>query len=437
MSYLLLPNQLFDIKYLDKTKHFILYEHPVFFSNKCRTTKFHINKLILHRASMRYYFDYLTTNNFNVTYVSFDDKLPDTIKELFHPHDKILEKQFKHCVIYDSPMFLHSLKDLQEYKDTKDILFHHIFKQWSINKLSLKGLDKSYDINNRNKIKDTSNIPQFNLKDSENSKYVLEAKTYIKQFKHYGYPNFIYPITHKDAFNLLTHFLQHKLSNFGKYQDAITTDDNLILYHSFLSSSLNIGLLTPQQVVNETVKYKSKVPIESYEGFLRQIVGWREYMRYIYIYHYDNLIKSNYFNNTRKLPLQWYDNSFKTDILPIDNCLEKVKKYGYLHHIERLMILLNYMTLCEYNPKDICKWFLSCVSIDAYDWVMKTNVYIFSYAWRLASRKPYISSSNYILKMSNYKKGEWSVKWDKLYKDFLKIKKDKLKGTIYYAQLKS
>ena len=193
-------------------------------------------------------------------------------------------------------------------------------------------------------------------------------------------------------------------------------------------------MITPEDVIKETVKIKDKVPIQSYEGFLRQIVGWREYMRYIYVYHYDVMTKSNHFENKVKLPLEWYNNNFKTGILPIDNCLEKVKKYGYLHHIERLMILLNYMTLKEYDPKDIYKWFLSCVSIDAYDWVMATNIYIFSYAWKPASRKPYLSSSNYILKMSNYKKDSWCDEWDKLYHNFMYKKKAKLKGTLYYRK---
>lgn len=420
MVFILFPNTLFDIKYLDKSKDYVLYEHPSFFS------RVHINKLILHRSTMKYYYDYLKQNNFNIKYVSAK---PKNITEMFDPVDKILEKEYSNVIIHKSPMFLHSIEDLKDYSGK---LFHNSFKLWSINKLNLKGLDKSYDVNNRKKIKELPVIIHYNV---GNSRYVNEAKEYVKKFKSHGYSgNFIYPTTHKEAKELLIHFLKYKLSNFGEYQDAIVLEDDLILYHSFLSSSLNIGLITPEDVIKETVKIKDKVPIQSYEGFLRQIVGWREYMRYIYVYHYDVMTKSNHFENKVKLPLEWYDNNFKTGILPIDNCLEKVKKYGYLHHIERLMILLNYMTLKEYDPKDIYKWFLSCVSIDAYDWVMATNIYIFSYAWKPASRKPYLSSSNYILKMSNYKKDSWCDEWDKLYHNFINKKKEKLKGTLYYRK---
>jgi deoxyribodipyrimidine photolyase-related protein len=380
---------------------------------------------------MRYYYDYLKSNNYNVSYVSFNEKPPTNITEMFDPVDKILEKQYINVVLHKSPMFLHSIEDLSEYSGK---LFHNSFKLWSINKIGITGIDKSYDTENRKKLNFLPDIKQYNV--SNYSKDLKEAKEYIEslKIKTYGYVNLIYPLTHKDAKSLLDHFLKYKLAFFGDYQDAILSTDDIMLYHSFLSSSLNIGLLTPEDVIKETIKVKNKVPIKSYEGFLRQIVGWREYMRYIYVYHYEEMVKSNHFNNTRKLPISWYNNDFKTGILPIDNCLEKVKKYGYLHHIERLMILLNYMTLQEYHPKDIYKWFLSCVSIDAYDWVMATNVYIFSYAWKPGSRKPYISSSNYILKMSNYKNAEWCNEWDLLYRDFIKNKKEQLKGTIYYKK---
>ena len=430
MVFILFPNTLFDIKYLDKSKSYVLYEHPLFFSHKCRSLQYHKNKLILHRASMQYYYDYLKKHNFIIEYIKFNENPPKNITEMFDPVDKILEKQFQNVIIYKSPMFLHSKDDLEDYSGK---LFHNSFKLWSINRLGLKDMDKSYDINNRFKLVELPVIIQYNV---GSSKFVEEAESYVnKNFKTYGNnTKFVYPITHKQAKQLLDHFLKNKLINFGKYQDAILSEDDLILYHSFLSSSLNIGLITPDDVIKATLKVKNKVPIESYEGFLRQIVGWREYMRYIYVYHYDIMIKSNHFNNKIKLPVEWYYDDFKTNILPIDNCLEKVKKYGYLHHIERLMILLNYMTLKEYNPCDIYKWFLSCVSIDAYDWVMATNIYIFSYAWKPASRKPYLSSSNYILKMSNYKKDSWCDEWDKLYHNFINKKKEKLKGTLYYRK---
>jgi len=207
MVFILFPNTLFDVKYLDKSKEYILYEHPRFFS------RVHINKLILHRSTMKYYYDYLKQNNFKIKYVSAK---PKNITEMFDPVDKILEKEYANVIIHRSPMFLHSIEDLKDYSGK---LFHNSFKLWSINKLNLKGLDKSYDVNNRKKIKELPVIIHYNV---GNSRYVNEAKEYVKKFKSYGYSgNFIYPTTHKEAKELLIHFLKHKLSNFGEYQDAI------------------------------------------------------------------------------------------------------------------------------------------------------------------------------------------------------------------------
>jgi deoxyribodipyrimidine photolyase-related protein len=430
--FLLFPNNLF--LNLKKEYKYILYEHPLFFNDNRRSKLFHIQKLILHRASMKYYYNLMKNKGYDISYVNFKDNLnKKNIKDIFDPCDKLLEKEFKKCNIHKSPMFLHSIEDLNEYNGG---LFHHTFKNWSIKKLNLKDLDKSYDNLNRNKLKDIENVPNYNFK-TKNNEYIKEAINYVKQFKTYGIfkTDFKYPITHKEAYDNLIDFIKNRFDFFGKYQDSIiNNNEKNILYHSCLSSSLNIGLITPKEIIDEIIKIKNKIKIENYEGFLRQIIGWREYMRYCYLFYYDEIIKSNFFDNNNKLPIEWYNNDFKTGIEPIDNCIIKVVNTAYLHHIERLMIILNYMTLLEINSFDIYKWFLSCVSIDAYDWVMITNIYIFSYSFNKASRKPYISSSNYILKMSNYTKNEWCNKWDQLYKNFLKKKKDKLKGTIYYIQ---
>lgn len=433
--FLLFPNNLFDN--LDKNYKYILYEHPLFFSSNLRVNKFHIQKLILHRASMKYFYNNMKKKGYDITYLEFGKKLnKNEITDVFSLNDKELEKEFKYIKnIHVNPLFLHSIEDLKEYKGG---LFHHTFKLWSIKKLKLKGLDKSYDSLNRDKLKESEikNIPDFNFETKELD-YISEAKEYVKKFKTYGLlnGNFKYPINSEEAFLVLRKFIKERFVNFGKYQDSIiNNNEKNILYHACISSSLNIGLIRVLDVIKEIEKVKAKIPIQSYEGFLRQIVGWREYMRYCYEFYYDDIIRSNYFNNKKKLPNKWYENNFRTNIEAIDNCLIKVVNTGYLHHIERLMIILNYMTLLEINPKDICKWFLSCVSIDAYEWVMVTNVYIFSYAFKEASRKPYISSSNYVLKMSNYKKEKWCDVWDNLYRSFLKKKKEKLKGTIYYTQ---
>ena len=448
--FIILPNQLFD--YLSKEYKYILYEHPLYFSHSKRSDQFHIQKLILHRASMKYYYDRMREKGYNIFYYefkrSFDTK---KITHMFTPSDKIIEEEFKHVSnIVDSPMFLHTLKDLSEYKGG---LFHHTFKNWSIEKLKLSSLDieKSHDEENRSKISndELDNVPTITKwnNDKINRSYIEEAIRYINtlKIKTYGFcpkpEDFLYPISRDYALKNLDLFIKNRFFHFGKYQDSIVSDQKesqYVLYHSFISSSLNNGLITPKDVIDRVKKQsiKNKIPINSYEGFLRQIIGWREYMRYCYEFHYKEIITSNYFSNNNSLDNKWYSNDKNvTGVDPVDECIVKAYNCGYLHHIERLMIILNWMTLNEIHPRDMYKWFMSCVSIDAYDWVMVSNIYIFSYAFNKASRKPYISSSSYVLKMSNYKKqDEWCQKWDNLYRKFLKNKKEKFRGTIYYTQ---
>ena len=163
---------------------------------------------------------------------------------------------------------------------------------------------------------------------------------------------------------------------------------------------------------------QNKIPINSLEGFVRQLIGWREFIRIIY--EKEGVIQrnSNYFGFKKKMPKAFY--SGETGIEPVDSTIEKLLNHSYLHHIERLMVLGNFMLLCEINPKEIYKWFME-LFIDAYDWVMVPNVYGMSQFadGGLMSTKPYISSSNYILKMSDYKKGGWCKVWDGLYWRFL------------------
>ncbi len=175
------------------------------------------------------------------------------------------------------------------------------------------------------------------------------------------------------------------------------------------------------------MKNKSKIPLNSLEGYIRQLF-WREYQRYCYIYVN---FKGNYFGNKKKLTRNWYTAS--TGIEPVDDCVKNAFDTGYLHHIERLMIIGNYMNLSEISPKEGYKWFME-FSCDSYDWVMSQNVLdmVFFVTGGVTMRRPYVSSSNYIIKMSNYKKGEWSDIWDELYRKFMKRNKKKLWKFRYY-----
>ncbi|MBL7876504.1 MAG: cryptochrome/photolyase family protein, partial [Cyclobacteriaceae bacterium] len=180
------------------------------------------------------------------------------------------------------------------------------------------------------------------------------------------------------------------------------------------------GLLTPGEIVEAVLKYSAKhaIPINSLEGFLRQLIGWREFIRGVYGAKGSFQRTKNYWNFDRPIPKSFYDGT--TGIEPVDTTIRKVLKTGYCHHIERLMVLGNFMFLCGFHPNAVYRWFME-LFIDAYDWVMVPNIYGMSQFadGGLMATKPYISGSNYILKMSNYKKGDWCEIWDGLYWMFI------------------
>ena len=209
------------------------------------------------------------------------------------------------------------------------------------------------------------------------------------------------------------------MAEFGIYEDAIVQKE-MLLNHSLLTPMLNVGMLTPKQIVQETLQHSatSTVPINSLEGFIRQIIGWREFMRGVYIAKGRVERTKNYWGFTRKIPKSFYDGS--TGILPIDETIKKILQTGYCNHIERLMVLGNFMLLCEFDPEEVYRWFME-LFIDAYDWVMVPNVYGMSQFadGGMMSTKPYISGSNYLMTMSDYPKGEWQQTWDALFWRFL------------------
>ena len=163
---------------------------------------------------------------------------------------------------------------------------------------------------------------------------------------------------------------------------------------------------------------KRDVPINSIEGFIRQIIGWREFMHGIYKHRGVEIRNMNFLDHQRSIPKSFYDGT--TGIPPIDRIIRQLKTEAYCHHIERLMLLGNFMLLCRFRPEAVYKWFME-LFIDAYDWVMVPNVYGMSQFadGGTFTTKPYISGSNYVLKMSDEKKGEWTAVWDALFWTFV------------------
>ena len=248
------------------------------------------------------------------------------------------------------------------------------------------------------------------------------------------------PVTHEDAEIWLNDFIKNRLELFGKYEDAIDANE-AFLYHSALSPLINCGMIDPKMCVDKAIEaYENgRAPLSSVEGFVRQIIGWREYMygMYLKMQKYKEL---NYFGFTKELEDWWYESNHPAHAelpLPVRIALKNVHNHGYNHHIERLMVLGNWFLLNSYNPMSVYRWF-SAMYVDAYEWVMVPNVIGMSqYAdgGKVAS-KPYISGGNYLKKM-----GHWSGinqedldVFTKLYWDFLDNNYDKLK-TNYRMQI--
>jgi deoxyribodipyrimidine photolyase-related protein len=232
------------------------------------------------------------------------------------------------------------------------------------------------------------------------------------------------PFDQAGATAWLQRFLAERLDGFGPFEDALS-HQHATLHHSLLSPLLNIGLLTPAAVVAATLAHAAArqergqpVPIASLEGFLRQVIGWREFVRGIDRVHGERQAAANFWNHQRRLAPCWDDGS--SGLPPLDAAIERLNRLGYNHHIERLMVISNLMLLCEIHPGEVHRWYMERY-LDSYEWVMGPNVYGMGQMsdGGLFATKPYIGGSNYILKMGDYKKGPWCAIWDGLYWRFI------------------
>ena len=331
--------------------------------------------------------------------------------------------------IYDSPNFLNTINQVGDFFSKKKTYFQTDFYTWqrkSRNILLEKdgkplGGKWTYDADNRSKFPKKEAAPK--LPSAPPNNYISEAVSYIQK----NYPNnygsvnehHLFAVNFDDTEKWLEEFLQDRFEKFGIYEDAIVGKE-LVLHHSVLSPMLNIGLISPQQIIDQAISFSNKnnVPLNSLEGFVRQIIGWREFIRIVYEREGSKQRTTNYWKFTRKIPASFWKGT--TGITPIDITIKKVLATGYCHHIERLMVLGNFMLLCEFDPNEVYKWFME-MFIDAYDWVMVPNVYgMTQFAdGGLMTTKPYISGSNYLMKMSDYEKGEWQPIWDGLFWRFM------------------
>jgi deoxyribodipyrimidine photolyase-related protein len=437
---ILLPNQLYDLKEfkLDYKKLYIIL-HEKYIDRY----KYNKNRLIFMFACI-----YAFTDEYKLTIIDKLNKIPITEDIIyFDPTDieidNEIQKRFKKIEKLDSPNFLFTIDELNEYiknkpKGKNNNYFNAPFYKWAREKLDVlmkngkpEGSSYSFDTENRLTFESKYEEPKIKL---FKNKYYTKAEKYVEDnyLTNPGEFTPFLPITRKEAEKFFQEFLKKKLSNFGPYEDAIR-EDVIIGYHSALSALINIGLLNPKEIIDKTIKYYNthSIKIQSVEGFIRQIISWREYVRMLYIKEHSKFISMNFFKHKRKITDIWYTGN--TQIYPIDVMIKKALKYGYLHHIERLMLAANFMLITRLNPKDCYDWFISIVSIDAYEWVMEPNVYGMGLhsVGTLMMNRPYFSSSNYIQKMSSYKSksGEkiklgndeytWDEVFDALYYSFI------------------
>jgi len=449
MVFLIFPHQLFyNLEHLDNHNKIYLIEEPRYFTD----FNFHKLKLAYHRATMKKYYDYLKKKKYNITYINFN-QVTNTFYKTFeenitiiHVNDFKLENKLKKIygkklIILENKNFLIKLEELNEIKK---LIFknkkysHEEFYKYQRRKLNIliesdnKPIKGKWSFDNENRLPLPKNHKVIKtITKIKKNKYIIEAILYVNaNFKNnYGsLDNFIYPIDHLSSKKWLMKFLEERLKNFGAYEDAVDENEPFI-YHAIISPMMNIGLLTDNQVVDISYKYylanTKHITIQSFEGFIRQVIGWRNYVYTLYLLEGPELYETNQLKHHNQINDKFW--TAETGMIPIDSLINKIVNYSYAHHIERLMYLGNFMLLCFIEPKQVYQIFMEW-TIDAYDWVMVPNIFGMSqYATPIMMTRPYFSSSNYINKMSTFKRSTqdgWSEIWDALYYNFINKHQD-------------
>lgn len=447
---LVLGNQLFP------TAQFRPYARATVFMAEdhasCTYVRHHQHKLILILAAMRAHADALRADGFDVHYerledspasLSMIDKLRRHVtgagyRELVHfeIEDKSMEqriarfaKRFKlrHTVL-KSPMFLTGRDEFTDWFGQRRQPRMADFYRWQRQRLDILvdadgqpvGNRWSFDAENRKRL--PVNMPVPMLPTFAQDRHVRKVAPMVaRRFPdHAGNAAmFALPTTRKQALRWLDDFIEQRFACFGDFEDALSTRTDHV-FHSMLSPLLNIGLLTPREVLDRALTYADyqELALNNVEGFVRQIIGWREFMRGMYRQRGETMLKRNFFGHHRRLTRDWYEGT--TGILPLDLVIAKAKRRGWAHHIERLMIAGNLMMLAEIEPREAYRWFME-MFVDSADWVMVPNVYgmaLFADGG-IFTTKPYACGSNYIRRMGDYPVGNWTATMDGLYWRFI------------------
>ncbi|RIJ32410.1 cryptochrome/photolyase family protein [Henriciella mobilis] len=467
---LIFPHHLFDHHPgLDRRPdRIVLIEDSLFFGDRQYQLQFHKQKLWLHRASMARYMNRLDTLKPPAELVGYkagESVLKPTIKRLAKegvteiiacdPTDFILEKRLKsHCeaenidlTLLNTPLFLNTPGENRAWREDHKSWFQAEFYKAQRRKLGVlmdgdkpAGGQWSFDEDNRRKVPKSlqGEVPRLRWLTPDDIEEEARRSVLEDFPDNPGSLDQLYwPTSHEAAESWLGAFLNERFERFGPYEDAILEGESL-LWHSAITPMLNIGLLTPKLVLDAAISFieNKNIPMNSAEGFIRQVIGWREFMRATYEDLGVPMRTTNHWGHSRALPRSFWTG--ETGIPPIDDTIKRVLKTGYCHHIERLMVLGGFMFICETDPDDIYRWFMEMFA-DSYDWVMVPNAYAMSQnadGGRITT-KPYFSGSSYVRKMSNWGTGDWCDVWDGLYWRWIWKNRAPLSGNPRWAMMVS
>ena len=421
----------------------------------CERFSCHKHKLVFFLSAMRHYSQALKATQRDLDYfelneatqkLSFEEKLQRWIKahkisELVHfeiPDLFFKQRIEEFCLsegivqtVLPSPMFLEESHTLVQWMKRNKRPFMKNYYEDRRQKTGLLmeqvkgksvpvGGQFSFDEDNRRALPKDKTPPQVTVLKADSITLDVAHLVNTMFAAHPGTTeNFWLPVTSAEAQAWLGEFLRLRFREFGDYEDALSPASPF-LYHSVLSPFLNCGLLTPLEVLQtaEIAAAKNAVPLNSLEGFVRQILGWREFVRGVHLAFEKEQRTRNFFGHKRQLAPCWWNGS--TGLVHLDRAIQKCVTWGYCHHIERLMVIGNVMLLCEVEPSAAHAWFMQ-MFVDSADWVMGPNVYGMA-LWSdggIFATKPYICGSNYWLKMSGEKKAPWCDDLDALYWSFV------------------
>ena len=390
---------------------------------------YHKQKLVLVWSAMRHFAQELDAEGWSVTYEMADDFVsPLTnwitqhdITELRvmtpadRPFARMLDALDLPCTITLLPNthFLWSTEDFNTWAEKrKNLLMESFYREGrKRHDVLMEGKDPvggqwNFDKDNRKPPKGKLDTPDpLWFEPDDITKEVIDQVEAAEWSTFGEIGTFGWAVTREQALQVLDYFITVRLQTFGPYQDAMVTGEDT-MWHALLSPYLNIGLLHPLEVIDavEAAYHEQDLPLNSVEGFIRQVLGWREYMRGLYNHVDEDYPERNWFDHQHPLPDFFW--TADTDMNCLHQTVDQIQRTGYAHHIQRLMILSNFALIAGLSPQAVENWFHAAF-IDAYDWVMQTNVIgmgLFADGGILAT-KPYAASANYVNRMSDYCKG--------------------------------